>query len=104
MALYRVVPWTLSVAPSKSSYTTEEDVYLNIRCTLERKDGLGSWFEWYSDYSLFDSNDKIVKQASMKHSIAPWTSPDTASDDFSWKIGKFPAGTFNGILVVSAHG
>ena len=104
MALYRVVPGTLQVSPQKSSYTTEEDIILTVKCTLERKNGVGSWFNWYSDYYLYDSNNKLLKQESRAHSCAPWTSPDQAIDSFSWNIGKRSAGTVNEAVVVSAHG
>ena len=104
MALYRAVPGTLQVSPGKSSYTTEEDVILNVRCTVERKDGIGSWGTWYSDYYLYNSSNNLLKQASQTHSIAPWTSPDSAIDNFAWNIGKLAAGTFSGTIVVSAHG
>ncbi len=104
MADYRVVPGTLSVAPVKPSYTSDEEVELGIRCSLQRRNGVGALLTWSSDYKVYDHEGKLLAQDSREHTQAPWTEIDTAVDDFTIKLGKFIPGMLVGEVVPSAHG
>jgi len=103
-ATYRVVPGSFSIAPAKSSYTTEEDVILNILCTTERKNGLGVWLVWSTDYKVYGEGGQLIASESTEHSMAPWTEIDHAEDDFSINLGKFSEGTLPLEASVSCHG
>lgn len=102
MATYRVVPGTLSVEPVKSSYTTDEDVELRIRCRIQRKSRVIG--DWKTEYHLYDSGGFIDKKEIMQHKGLP-EEIDTEDDDFTWNIGRFSTpGIFNGYIVVKARG
>ena len=104
MATYRVVPGSLSVTPTKQSYGAGENVEIRIRCQLERKNGLGSFFAWSSHYKISKTSGELLKTVNKSHSEAPWTDIDTATDDFTENIGPFSEGVLNGVVVVSASG
>jgi len=103
-AMFRVEPGTLIVTPAKSSFTTEEDVILKVKCTVQRKNGAGAWLTWNSDYKVSKSTGQELESVSRSHSMAPWTEIDTANDDFEINLGKFSEGTLAGNVAVSAHG
>jgi hypothetical protein len=103
-AAFRVEPGTLNVTPKKSSFTTEEDVILQVQCTVQRRDGVGSWLTWQTDYKFYSDTGSLLKTISRSHSMAPWTEIDTAEDDFEANLGKFSEGTLSGSVAVSAHG
>lgn len=104
MAMYRVVPGSVNIHPSKSQYTTEEPVELHVKAELERKDGFGAWLTWQSRYIIWDDSGHIIEEEMRTHSCAPWTSLDSAVDDFVWNVGKFNPGTYNWTVVISASG
>ena len=104
MAEYRVVPGTFSVATTKTSYSEGEPVALHIKCTAERRNGLGSWGTWLTDYEIRKKDNSVLKSVSRQHSIAPWTDIDQAIDDFEEDIGTFSAGLLEGYVIVKAHG
>ena len=104
MAEYRVVPGSFSVMPTKDSFTEGEDVELQIKCKVQRRNGAGAWLAWSSDYKVYDKKGELLASDSREHSMAPWTDIDTAEDDFPIPIGNFTAGLLEGEVVVSAHG
>ena len=104
MAMYRAIPGTLSVQPTKASFSSDEPVKLRIRCEVERKNGTGSWLTWVTDYLVYKKSGELIKSISRQHSIAPWTELDKAVDDFEEDIGVFTPGILDGTVVVSAHG
>jgi hypothetical protein len=103
-AAYRVEPSTFIVTPKKSSFSTEEDVILQVQCTVQRKNGVGAWLTWQSDYKAYKTGGQVLASSSRSHSMAPWTEIDTAEDDFELNLGKFTEGTLSGYVTVSAHG
>jgi hypothetical protein len=103
-AAFRVEPGTFVVTPAKSSFTTEEDVILSVQCTVQRKNGAGSWLTWQTDYKVYGPTGQVLKTISRSHSMAPWTEIDTAADDFEVNLGKFSEGILSGSVAVSAHG
>ena len=104
MAEYRVVPGSLSVTPTKSTYALAEPVVLHIICTCERRNGLGSWGSWSTEYEIRKKDDTVLKTVERQHSIAPWTELDQAIDDFEEDIGTFTQGILEGNVIVKAHG
>lgn len=104
MALYRVVPGSFSVVPVKSSYASGEDVELKVKCQFQRKDGVGALINWSSQYKFYDKNNNLLATETRLHSMAPWTDIDTATDEFSKKIGTFTPGTLLGYVVATAFG
>jgi len=103
-AMFRVEPGTLVVTPAKSSFTTEEDVILNVQCRVQRKNGIGAVLVWQSDYKVYKANGQQIESVSRSHSMAPWTAIDTAEDDFQINLGRFSEGALSGNVAVSAHG
>lgn len=103
-ATYRVVPGSFSVTPTQTSYKQGEEVALQIKCQLQRKNGTGAWFSWSSDYKVYDKSDKLLAQDSREHFASPTTDIDTADDDLTIPLGTFTAGLLEGYVVVSAHG
>ena len=104
MAQYRVVPGSFSVTPVKSSYASGEDVALKIKCQLQRKDGVGALITWSSQYKIYDKKNTLLATETRSHSMAPWTDIDTATDDFTKKIGTFTPGLLEGYVVATAFG
>jgi hypothetical protein len=103
MSTFRVVPGTFSVAAANTSFSETEQVKLRIKCQVERVDGLGAVFSWVTSYSIYTKAGKLVKTIEKQHSIAPWTSLDTANDDFEVEIGLFTPGTLEGYVQVKAR-
>ena len=103
-ATYRVVPGTFSVTPVKSSYTTDEEVELRIKCTMERKDGAGALFAWSGDFYIYDANDKLLAQETDTFWTTSMLLINQGIADFTKKIGRFSAGTLTGYVVAKAHG
>lgn len=104
MAQYRVVPGSFSVTPTKGSYKQGEEVALRIVCQLQRKNGMGAWYSWSSDYKVYDKNNKLLVQDSREHFTSPTTDIDTANDDFTIPLGTFTSGLLEGYVIASAHG
>jgi len=104
MALYRVVPGSFSVTPIKASFASGEDVELKIKCQVQRKNGVGSWLTWSSDYKVYKKDGSLLASDSRSHSMAPLTDIDTANDDFPIKIGAYSPGLLEGYVVVTGSG
>lgn len=104
MATYRIVPGSFSVAPVKSSYASGEDVELRIKAQLQRKNGIGALISWTSKYQIYDKKNTLLATETRSHSMAPWTDIDTATDDFTKKIGTFTPGLLEGYVVPTAFG
>ena len=104
MATYRVVPGSLSVNPTKSSFASGEDVLVSIKCQLQRKDGVGALLAWSSQYKIYKKSGELLKTVTRSHSMAPWTDIDTANDDFTENIGSYTPGLLEGEVVASAFG
>jgi len=105
MATYRVVPGTFSVAPVKSSYTTDEEVELRIKYQVQRRDGLGAALQWMHAWFVYDKAGRTVAY----DWTGAWTSPTTEVDTYDYdqivRIGKVTTpGTFSGDVVIYAKG
>ena len=104
MAGYRVVKGSFSITPTKPTFEVGEDITLNIKCTLERKNGGGAVLAWSSDYKVYSKDSKLLAQDSREHLTAPWTDIDTGKDDFFINLGAFSPGRLDGYVTVDAHG
>ncbi len=105
MAKYRLVPGTLSVAPTKPEFSTDEDVSINVKCTVERDSVVGAGASWRTDFKVYNSSGSLIKSASSEHWFPnPFQEIDSQSDDYNIKLGKMSAGQFSGEVVVSGHG
>jgi len=104
MAEFRVVPGSLLVTPSKTSFASGEDVELRVKCQVQRKNGLGALVTWQSEYKFYDKNNTLLASQTMVHTMAPWTDIDTENVEFTKKIGTFSPGLLEGYVAISASG
>ena len=104
MALFRVVPGSFSVIPSKASFASGEQVDLKVKCTVERKNGLGAWATWTSTYKVYKKDGSLLATSTRQHNIAPWTDIDSAADDFTVPVGAFSPGLLEGYVTVAGSG
>lgn len=99
MSQFRLAEGTAVVAtPTKSQYTSVEQIVINIRCTVERD---GPWLpgQWWIRYTASDINGVNVFDDSTTHS----TTETRVSDAMSMTLAPLPAGTYPLTIVVSAH-
>lgn len=101
---YRVVPGSFEVIPTKPSFTQDEDVKLQIKCLVQRRNGVSAMLAWTSVYEVYDNKGNLLAEDSHEHAMAPWTDIDTGDDDFIINLGRFTPGALLGDVRVSAHG
>jgi len=106
MAKYRIAPNTdVIVTPLKQEFSTEEDVIINVKCTVDREGG-GVWGSWYTDFYVYGvkSDPIYVSSRHLTPHLVDVGGYDRQEDDINLNLGKLSAKTFNGSVVVSSHG
>lgn len=94
-SLYRVVPGTLSVTPvyptGQSYFTTDQDVRLRVKFTVERSGGIDG-VPWGALAIVTDQNGSEVDRHKWDF-LGVWVSRSHTVDDSGVILGKFTAGT-----------
>ncbi|MDP2651969.1 MAG: hypothetical protein Q8O94_02445 [bacterium] len=77
-----------SILPSKPIYESGDEVWLNIMGYAIYRPGhdFSGW--WNTYYEVRNSGGRVVGNATITHTIAPWTAVDRADDSLSIKCGR----------------
>ncbi len=106
MANYRLVPATLVVTPKyptgQTAFTTNDDVMLGVKFTIQRDVSDPSWFQWGTRVFVKKASGELIKDQAYNFYGAP---PSLTQDvDDVMNLGRFSEGVLNGVVSVQGYG
>jgi len=100
---FRLVPGTLVAGATKSEFRDDEDVIVNVRCTVER-DGYKPAV-WGVQFGLWQGSVQIapINQISWHNTGGIGSGIDSQNENYNINMGKLQAGSYPLTVVVSAR-